>query len=251
MVGTFQSYYGVVLHGHRKVPWHSMVASASLALTFDIDIGTLSSYGYVVMLYLVCLAHIMLASKAMHHPHQLWQGRVQLQGSDDELHRQEVPREVQAISNLTQNPYLPVMYVYGLWLCAFVGVVKFVDSSNRTLHMGWPSVLVPGVLTVLPFCPPVFLHHTYLDAFIWICTHTHVHTSRIMAHMCNVSMFGLMCSCLEGQGGRDSDIMHYAHVAVGQVPEELRVHQDPHERPAQERHVGRCEDHAASTGEVV
>ena len=82
-------------------------------------------------------------------------------------------------------------------------------------------------------------------------THTHVHTSRIMAHMCNVSMFDLMCNCLEGQGGRDRDIMHYAHVAVGQVPEELRVHQGPHERLAQERHVGRCADHAASTGEVV
>ena len=107
MVGAPQSYYGYGLHGHRKVPWHSTVASASLALTFDID--TLSAYGYVVMLYLACLAHIILASKAMHHPHQLWQGRVQLQGSDDELHRQEVPREVQAISNLTQNPYQPIV----------------------------------------------------------------------------------------------------------------------------------------------
>ena len=122
-----------------------------------------------------CLAHISLASKAMHHPHQLWQGRVQLQGSDDKLHRQEVPREVQAIFNLKQNPYLQIMYLYGLWLCAFVGVVRFAGSGSSALHVGWPSVLVPGVLTVLPFCPPAFLHHAYLDTFTWICTHTHTH----------------------------------------------------------------------------
>ena len=150
-----------------------LLQPASLALTFDI--GTLSSYGYVVMLYLVCLAHIISVSKAMHHPHQLWQGRVQLQGSDDQLHRQEIPRKVQAIINLTQNPYLQIMYLCGLWLCDFVCVIKFVGSSNSTLHMGWPSVLVPGVLTVLPFCPPAFLHHTYLDAFVRICTHTCSH----------------------------------------------------------------------------
>jgi hypothetical protein len=37
------------------------------------------------------------APKALHHPHQLREGRVQLQGSDDHLRGQEVPWEIQVI----------------------------------------------------------------------------------------------------------------------------------------------------------